>query len=302
MSRTRALKFAELCLWAAGLATLGYCGFIWTKGWIAQRQGNRELDRSIASHQKSRSLEPGALIGRVEIPRLDVHAVIFEGTGDDELDRGVGHMQGTALPGDPGNVVLAAHRDTYFRGLRNVGDHDIITVSTPDGPRRYQVDSIRIVSPYDTAVAGPTPQPTLTLITCYPFEFFGHAPKRYIVQARELSETQAAVPVPPAAPKPAKTEAKPQASRVHVSAVRDHVSAPLHPVTVALEDAPVHMDLANPAPLAEKSLAEKPVAEKPAPAKPESDQAIPAATEPGQKKHKFGWINPSRLIRKIPRP
>jgi sortase A len=88
------------------------------------------------------------------------------------------------LPGEDGNVVMAAHRDTFFRSLRNIRNHDAVDVATTEGTRHYLVDSTQIVNSNDLAVLAPTAEPSLTLITCYPFEYFGHAPKRFIVRAR----------------------------------------------------------------------------------------------------------------------
>jgi LPXTG-site transpeptidase (sortase) family protein len=104
------------------------------------------------------------------------------------LDRGVGHLDGSALPGQAGNVVLAAHRDTFFRGLRDIHNGDTVNVTTQSGPRTYKVDSTEVVDPAQTSVLDPTAKPTLTLITCYPFYFIGHAPKRFIVRARDTND------------------------------------------------------------------------------------------------------------------
>jgi sortase A len=131
---------------------------------------------------KSRPLTKGAVVGRVRVPSLGISAVIFEGTDESELMKGVGHWQGSPISGD-GNVVLAAHRDTFFRGLKAVREGDEIVVDTPAGSSNYRVSGTSIVWPDSMEVVKPTGSPTLTLITCYPFEFFGHAPKRFIVRA-----------------------------------------------------------------------------------------------------------------------
>jgi LPXTG-site transpeptidase (sortase) family protein len=114
--------------------------------------------------------------------------VVFEGTGDNVLRIGVGHLSGSPLPGERGNVVLAAHRDTFFRPLRNIHNRDAIDVVTLGGTRHYSVDSTAIVTPDYTKVLAPTAGAVLTLITCYPFDWFGHAPKRFIVRAHELRD------------------------------------------------------------------------------------------------------------------
>jgi len=97
-------------------------------------------------------------------------------------------MSGSPLPGERGNIVFAGHRDTFFRALRNVRNHDVITVTTPSGTHRYTVESTSVVDPDQTSVLEPTPASTLTLVTCYPFRFIGQAPQRFVVRGREMSE------------------------------------------------------------------------------------------------------------------
>ena len=186
MARGIALWISRF-LFAAGFIVLGYCGAAWLNSSLRQYQGNSNLDRLLSNKPapsiQTAPLADGALLGRVEIPKLHLSAVVFQGTDSSVLDDGVGHLDGSALPGQNGNVVLAAHRDSYFRGLRNIKRGDVITVTTPTGVRNYFVDTTEIVSPTDISVAYPTREPTLTLITCYPFYYVGHAPKRFIVRA-----------------------------------------------------------------------------------------------------------------------
>ena len=127
-----------------------------------------------------------ALIGRVEIPRLDISAVVREGTDSKTLGRAVGHVPSTALPGENGNVAIAAHRDTYFRNVRHIRTGDLIRMVTPQGTYEYQVDSTKIVLPKNVEVLRATAEPTITLITCYPFNFVGSAPKRFIIRAKQV--------------------------------------------------------------------------------------------------------------------
>jgi sortase A len=186
---SRLARWMQRTSFATGFVILGYCGADWMNSRMQQAAGNRELDRILNQKPETatRSAIPeGDLVGKVEIPKLHLSAVVFQGTTDKILDRGVGHLDGSALPGETGNVVLAAHRDTFFRSLRNIHQGDEITVTTPNGPRAYEVESTEIVDPTDVSVAGTTPNPTLTLITCYPFYFVGHAPKRFIVKARDM--------------------------------------------------------------------------------------------------------------------
>ncbi len=296
----RASKFAELCLWAIGLAALGYCAYIWAEAWIAQREGNRELDRSLSippnpSSAAPQAPQPGALLGRVELPRLDVAAVVFEGTDDDVLDRGVGHLRGSALPGNGGNVVLAAHRDTFFRGLRKVREGDSITLSTPAGPRHYQVESTQVVSPYATEVAAPTPEPILTLITCYPFEFLGHAPQRFIVRAREIPrhdvEQRPNSEPSPVYPRDVVEQRDMIKQQVQVST---KVSARAPPPTPAARRRPVAYRRPPVIPVAAASpdpytarLHEDTTADPP-----------PAASAPPARR-KLGWMNPTHALKKL---
>jgi sortase A len=98
-----------------------------------------------------------------------------------------GHILGTALPGDTGNIGIARHRDTFFRALRNIRCNDIITLSTPRGEYRYRVVSTKVVSPSDVAVLDSDGNQILTLVTCYPFYFVGAAPSRFIVRAERVA-------------------------------------------------------------------------------------------------------------------
>ena len=125
-------------------------------------------------------------MGSIEISRLNLSAMVFEGTSDGTLARGVGHLTGSAPPGEPGNLVLAGHRDTFFRKLRGIREGDAITVNAPEGEFEYVVESTAVVSPDATEVLRPGNGATLTLITCYPFRFIGSAPDRFIVRARKV--------------------------------------------------------------------------------------------------------------------
>ena len=127
----------------------------------------------------------GGLIGRLEIPRLNVSVIVMEGDDDSTLARAVGHVPGTALPWDVGNAVIAGHRDTFFRPLKDIQLSDTIRFTTPEGTTEYRVISTKVVSPNDTWVLDENSPDTLTLVTCYPFYYIGPAPKRFIVQAEK---------------------------------------------------------------------------------------------------------------------
>lgn len=133
----------------------------------------------------------GAVVGRVEIPRLDMSLIVREGVDEKTLRKAVGHVPSTALPGEMGNVAIAAHRDTFFRGVRNIRKGDEVVLSTLQGTYTFVVDSMKIVLPENVGVLKPVANTnTLTLITCYPFNYVGAAPKRFIVRATQVTSTQ----------------------------------------------------------------------------------------------------------------
>jgi len=131
-------------------------------------------------------------LGRIEIPRVGVSAPILEGVDDRTIRRAVGHFPETPLPPDAGNVALAAHRTTLFYGLRHIRIGDTITLTTPKGAFRYRVARTWVVDPTDVSVLDASNKRVLTLVTCYPFDYEGSAPKRFIVRARAIPVAQAA--------------------------------------------------------------------------------------------------------------
>lgn len=195
------LRWTQRVLFAGGVSMLAYCAFVLADAWIFQKKEHRQLDRLLTEQPGNPVLQPAAspisakipppvvdgLIGRIEISRLGVSAIVMEGTSATTLRRAVGHIAGTGMPGVPGNVGLAAHRDTFFRPLRNIRENDIITLITLLGEYRYRVVSITVVSPYDVQVLDPSKSEVLTLVTCYPFYFVGAAPNRFIVRAERVA-------------------------------------------------------------------------------------------------------------------
>jgi sortase A len=131
--------------------------------------------------------EDGGLVGRLEIPRLGLSVMVVEGDNSADLKRAVGHIPGTALPGEPGNVGIAGHRDTLFRPLRSIQRNDLIRLSTLEGDYGYRVVSTSVVGPEDVQVLSPTGKEALTMVTCFPFYYIGPAPKRFIVRAERSS-------------------------------------------------------------------------------------------------------------------
>jgi sortase A len=132
------------------------------------------------------TLDPLA-VGRIEIPRLGLNAVIRAGADEKTLARAVGLVPGAARPGESGNVVLAAHRDTFFRPLRKIRVNDRIRVVLPRETYEYRVEELRVVSPEETDVLQSKGMEELTLVTCYPFRFIGPAPDRFIVSASRVN-------------------------------------------------------------------------------------------------------------------
>jgi sortase A len=129
------------------------------------------------------ALAVGAWVARLEAPSVDLAATVLEGSDEETLIRAAGHIEATALPGEPGNIGIAAHRDTIFRPVRRLRAGDPLVLTTSDRVYRYRVTGTRIVEPDDVSVLNPSERPTLTLVTCYPFSFIGHAPQRFIVSA-----------------------------------------------------------------------------------------------------------------------
>jgi sortase A len=129
----------------------------------------------------------GSTIAKLEAPSVQMTTTVLEGSDDATLSRGAGHIEDTPFPGQPGNIGIAGHRDTVFRPLRRIKVGDPLEITTADRTYRYRISKTLIVGPDDVYVLDPTEHPTVTLVTCYPFDFIGHAPKRFIVQA-ELTD------------------------------------------------------------------------------------------------------------------
>jgi sortase A len=200
MSRSRivggCLRGVERTLTAAGLALLAWCALVLIDVPRSQAEASRTLD-ALASFRRAetdpapwtadRPPSPGAPVGRLEIPRLDVSAIVREGSDARTLRRAVGRIPDTAMPGTGGNVGLAGHRDTFFRPLRHIRVGDEIVLTTPRGRFRYTVRRTRVVDPDETWVLDPATGPALTLVTCYPFYFVGPAPRRFVVRAEPVA-------------------------------------------------------------------------------------------------------------------
>src|SRR5262245_13202905 len=152
------------------------------------RRFERELKETNLPRAESSgaAVSDGSPLGRIEISAVGLTTMILEGTEEETLRRAVGHIRGTPLPGERGNIALAGHRDTFFRRLRDIRVNDEITLTTLSGAYHYRVDSTRVVEPDETDVLKNHGADTLTLVTCYPFNFVGSAPERFIVRARKI--------------------------------------------------------------------------------------------------------------------
>lgn len=198
------LRWASNLFLVAGIAALAISCFVWTEARLFQARAMRQLNLEVNASMvrvppgegspvleklitASRPVKSDALIGRLKIDRLGVSVVVLQGVEDNTLRIAAGHVPDTALPGPSGNVAIAAHRDTFFRPLRNIRKNDVISLETPAGSYQYKVEATWIVNPERVEVLNPTPYPALTLITCYPFYFVGNAPDRFIVRARQIT-------------------------------------------------------------------------------------------------------------------
>jgi len=205
------LRRSELLSFAFGFCCLGLCATIMVHVWLFQAYEDWAFEQELGGEPASVSgfltqavafSDPPApqpppslagapiqeagyqsVVGRIEIPRIGLKAMILEGATRRTLALAVGHIPGTALPGGNGNTALAAHRDTFFRGLSDIRLGDTILVTTLEGSFEYRVESFRVVGPRDTRVLENSAEPVLTLVTCYPFHYLGPAPERFIVRA-----------------------------------------------------------------------------------------------------------------------
>jgi sortase A len=193
------LRWSRNIFLVVGVVILGYCGYVLLDTKLYQAYETRHFQEQMKDfkpaipgqghiHDVSFHSPGGEPLGEIELTRIGVSAMILEGTDNRTLRRAAGHISGTALPGQPGNVGIAGHRDTFFRALRNVRQDDEITLMTLDGSYRYRVDSIKVVGPEDTQVLDNSGEDILTLVTCYPFYFVGPAPRRFIVRAQRISQ------------------------------------------------------------------------------------------------------------------
>ena len=197
----KTILWCQYALLVVGFSALGYCAFVfgmegryqgWAREQMAKASSEPAASLTAETAEAAKQHEPGAEgaaaspVGRIDIPRVHLSALVAEGTSAAMLRVAVGHVPGTARPGKAGNIALAAHRDTFFRGLGELRPGDIIRLTVPGKQYVYSVTFSDVVGPDETWVLGPTSHEALTLITCYPFHFIGPAPKRFVVRARRL--------------------------------------------------------------------------------------------------------------------
>lgn len=218
---SRWLRRVEMTLWVLGISLVGFALGATLNRWHYQAQQERALFQEgpsvsavaqqhvlavvpqpagSAEVDEPARIEPVAALqpverkrpdptafGRIEIPRLGVAAIVREGADEGTLSRAVGLVPGSARPGESGNMVLAGHRDTFFRPLRKLKLNDRIRLVAPSHIYEYRVESLRVVTPEETSVLDSRGVEELTLVTCYPFRFLGPAPDRFIVSATRIN-------------------------------------------------------------------------------------------------------------------
>jgi len=201
--KLNSLRPLKLFLVVTGIAALGGYVFFSLQARTAQSRLERQFEREVAaprtdaqvagpskthqSSQRGQPHDPDDALAKLDIPRAGLSVMVMEGADNATLRVAVGHIPGTRLPGQAGNVGLAGHRDSFFRGLSKLRIGDEITLTTREDTLHYTVESVRIVSPDDVSVLQDTSYPALTLVTCYPFYYVGPAPQRWIVKAHLTS-------------------------------------------------------------------------------------------------------------------
>jgi sortase A len=184
--QSRFLTVVEIVAWNCAVIGLSVALGLKAEAFLYQRTA----EPPIASDGRARSasneapVDSGTPIGRLVIPRLDVDVVVAEGSSDSVLRKAVGRVERSASPGERGNIVLAGHRDTFFRPLSKIRRGDLIVLESGAGTQRYRVEWTRVVDPTDVHALRQSGYPALTLVTCYPFQYVGSAPLRFVVRAR----------------------------------------------------------------------------------------------------------------------
>lgn len=212
------IRGGEYCFLGLGIISLGWCAAVMVQAYLFQDWENQHFEQALGGDRDSQENQvagissvqarPGigklisdlrlgvtgedlserSVVGRLEIPRLGLKTMVLEGISQRTLALAIGHVPGTAAPGQAGNVGLAGHRDTFFRDLRNIRQEDTIMLRTLAGAYEYRVRSYEVVDAADTEVLRQSATPELTLVTCYPFSYVGPAPERFVVHARRVRD------------------------------------------------------------------------------------------------------------------
>ena len=186
----RVLRIASRVLLVVGLLALGYAAYVTEDARTYQAIHEHQFEVAPVTPAPPMDEPPaeGSPIGRLQIPRLGLRVIVVQGDSPKILRRAVGHLPDTKLPGEDGNIALAGHRDTFFRPLRGVRPGDLITLETSSSDFQYEVEWAHVVPPTSIEVLRSSGARELTLITCFPFDFVGSAPNRFVVRAREVSQ------------------------------------------------------------------------------------------------------------------
>jgi sortase A len=190
---SRVLHVLEWVFATIGLVCVGWYGAVTFRAAQFQRSESAKLDQVVERPAERPTIErprpsstkrsDHALIGRLEIPRVNMSVMVVNGDDEATLKIAAGHLPDTPLPWELGNSAVAGHRDSFFRPLSNIKLHDTLILTTPHGEFHYAVSSLRVVEPNDLSVLAQNGRSSLTLVTCYPFSYVGRAPKRFIVRA-----------------------------------------------------------------------------------------------------------------------
>src|SRR5579859_469222 len=185
-------KAVSLALIVIGVALLGYVGSQYWGMYRSQQRLEAEWERQAATANAPGQavIPPEQMLTRVVVPKIGLDAIVVEGASRKELSEGPGHMKETAMPGETGNAVITAHRDTFFRHIYELVKGDHIQVRRAGRVFTYEVTGKKIVMPEDVSVIRQTPDPQLTLITCYPVYYIGPAPKRLVVSSKLIDSSQ----------------------------------------------------------------------------------------------------------------
>lgn len=202
-------------LLGAGLFLVGWPLFVTIESEVVQWRGSRQLEKNplsaetagvpatcgpsevIVPRERSRprdsvqtGVKTGSVLAKLEIERLGMSLVVLQGSDARTLDKSIGHVESTALPGEMGNIGIAGHRNTHFRKLERIRPGDVIKLETGEDEYRYVVEWAQLFTPNDLYVLDPSHGPAVTLITCFPFEYVGSAPQRFVVRALPDAETR----------------------------------------------------------------------------------------------------------------